>query len=1144
MARLPPKLRVDAEAQLARAQPEAPALSAEKLLHELQVHQIELEMQNEELRRAQIALEESRDRYVDLYEFAPVGYLTLTRDGRIAKINLAGAALLGEDRAKLLQKRLDLFVAPEDRDRWYLRFMGAIGAVGNGPGIELRIQREDATAIDVHLDCLHVELVGGGGGELRVAMTDISAMALNKQLSAAQDDLHEQLLFQSSLLESIPIPIFYKDCEGRYLGCNRAYEDTQGKSRAEIVGKSMFDMAPREIAEMYHAMDVELFRNPGRQVYEWAIRKPSGDIRNVLFHKATFLRKDGSVGGLIGALVDITELKQKDAALEESEERLRTTTATARDAIVVLEAEGGTITAWNLAAEAIFGYTQEEALGQVLHDFLPPQRFRAAALRGLSQFAASGEGAAVGKTVELVARHKDGREFPIELSLSAMQLRGKWHATGIARDITERKRAEKSLSDSESRFRSLVETTSDWIWEVDAKAVYTYASPRVHAILGYEPAEVVGKTVFELMSAVEAERLAGVFGAIAAAREPLINLENTCLHKAGHAVVLETCGVPVFDQDGEFRGYRGIDRDITERKHYQAQLERKSNYDDLSGLPNRNLLTELLTLAVARCQREQRKLAVLVLNLDRFGEINDSLGRAVGDGILREAAERLRGLVREMDTLARSGGDEFVLVREIAEEEEVVHLAERILETLAQPFLLKDREIFLYAGVGISVLPRDGRNSESLLNNALVAMYCTKALGGNKCLFYSAEMNAHTLEHLNLESELRRAIERDELLLYYQPQASLRNGEIVGMEALVRWRHPVRGLVSPMEFIPLAEATGLIVPLGEWVLRTACAQNRAWQQAGLSAVAVAVNLSARQFEAQDIVATTRKVLSETGLDPSLLELELTESAAMGNAEAFVGMTEKLKDMAVTLSIDDFGTGYSSLSYLKRFALDRLKIDQSFVRDIVHDPDSAAIAMAVITLAHSLGLSVIAEGVETEAQLNFLRVRGCDEMQGYYFSKPLPAAEFEQLLREERKLALPDTDDPSAHTLLQVDDEPSILAALTRQLRREGYRILTATSARSGLELLATHDIAVVMSDQRMPEMSGTEFLAKVRAMYPETVRLILSGYTELRSITDVVNRGEIYKFLEKPWEEATLREILRDAFRHYEARRAVRGSAI
>ncbi|OHC65493.1 MAG: hypothetical protein A2040_13570 [Rhodocyclales bacterium GWA2_65_19] len=406
------------------------------------MHQIELEMQNDELRRAQIALEESRDRYVDLYEFAPVGYLTLTRDGRIAEINLAGATLLGGERTNLLQDRFARFIVPEDRDRWHLLFNGAIESVSEKRDIELKLQRGDGSTVSVHLDCLRIEAVGSAP-EMRMAMTDISTMELNKQLASAQEDLREQLLFQSSLLESIPVAIFYKDCQGRYQGCNRAYEEALGKSRSEIIGKSVFDMAPPEIANKYHAKDAELFQSPGRQTYEWVIRKPTGEIRNVLFHKATFQRGDGTIGGLIGALVDITELKQKEMALEESEERLLAATAAASDAMVMVEGERGTITAWNPAAETIFGYTRADALGQSLHELLAPARFREMARRGLAHFSSSGEGGAVGKTLELMALRKDGTEFPIELSLSAMQIRGKWHGIGIVRDITERKLTEQ-----------------------------------------------------------------------------------------------------------------------------------------------------------------------------------------------------------------------------------------------------------------------------------------------------------------------------------------------------------------------------------------------------------------------------------------------------------------------------------------------------------------------------------------------------------------------------------------------------------------------------------------------------------------------------------------------------------------------------
>jgi PAS domain S-box-containing protein/putative nucleotidyltransferase with HDIG domain len=456
-------LRIEAEARLARTPPaEIPAKSAVNVLHELQVHQIELEMQNDELRQAQIAMEESRDRYAALYEFAPVGYLTLTRAGLISEINLTGATQLGLERNKLLHERFDHFIVPEDCDRWYLFFASLIGHTG-GNGIELALKRSDGTVFYAHLDCARAG-AAGALPELRITLTDISAMHLNQQLLKAQDDLQEQLAFQTSLLESVPVPIFFKDCQGVYRGCNRAYEEAVSKSRAQIIGKSVFDMASPEIAEKYNAMDSELLEHPGKQMYEWVIQKPSGETREVMFHKASFLRTDGSIGGLIGAVVDITELKRKDAALLESEERLRVATESARDAIIIIEGESGAITAWNPAAEAIFGYSRSEALGQSLHDLLTPQRFREKSQQGLIRFAKSGEGNAVGQTLELVALRKNRTEFPIELSLSAMQVHGKWFATGIARDITERKQAETGLKHANRALAALGEVNRQLVY--------------------------------------------------------------------------------------------------------------------------------------------------------------------------------------------------------------------------------------------------------------------------------------------------------------------------------------------------------------------------------------------------------------------------------------------------------------------------------------------------------------------------------------------------------------------------------------------------------------------------------------------------------------------------------------------------------
>jgi PAS domain S-box-containing protein len=407
---------------------------------------------------------------------------------------------------------------------------------------------------------------------------------------------------------------------------------------------------------------------------------------------------------------------------------------------------------------------------------------------------------------------------------------------------------------------------------------------------------------------------------------------------------------------------------------------------------------------------------------------------------------------------------------------------------------------------------------------------------------YSAGAGSAQAALIKFEGEVRRALERDELLLHYQPQVSLSSGAVVGIEALVRWQHPEFGLIPPGRFIGLAEETGLILPIGEWVLRRACEQNCAWQRQGLRAVPVSVNLSARQF-ADNIAATVQRILAETGLEARLLELELTESASMEDPERTFEILCQLKDMGVQMAIDDFGTGYSNLSYLKRFPVDKLKLDQSFVKDITSDPDDLSIARAVIAMAHGLRLTVIAEGVETAAQLALLAENGCDEIQGYFFSRPVEAMACGRMLRERKALDLQSLlRQPYERTLLYVDDEANLLAAIRREMRHKGYRVLFAANAAEAFEILATVEVGVIVCDQCMPGMSGTEFLSRVKYMYPDVTRMILSGYADLQSVTGAVNQGAIFKFLTKPWRDDELADAVRDGFAAFESKRAAPGA--
>jgi diguanylate cyclase (GGDEF)-like protein len=428
-----------------------------------------------------------------------------------------------------------------------------------------------------------------------------------------------------------------------------------------------------------------------------------------------------------------------------------------------------------------------------------------------------------------------------------------------------------------------------------------------------------------------------------------------------------------------------------------AELNHLAYHDALTDLPNRILFEDRLTQALAAAQRSRQTLCMMFLALDRFKKVNDTLGHAVGYRLLQEVAERLTGYVDEGETVARFEGDEFaLLLTQISDTEDVVEVSQHIKEALSLPFTIDGHELFITISIGISFYPDDGKDASTLLKNAGAALERAKEQGGDNYQFYTGDMNAKALKRLALESSLRRALERKEFEVYYQPQLDTSTRQVVGMEALVRWQHPELGLVSPAEFIPLAEDTGLIVPLGEWVLRTACAQSKAWQQAGFAPLRVAVNLSARQFQQQNLPDMVIRVLQETGLNANALELELTESSIMKNAESAVKTLGELKAMGINISVDDFGTGFSSLGYLKRLPIDILKIDKSFVCDVTTNPDDAALVMAIITLAHNLRLKVIAEGVETEEQLRFLHLLRCDEWQGYLFSKPLPAAAFAEL----------------------------------------------------------------------------------------------------------------------------------------------------
>jgi PAS domain S-box-containing protein len=571
------------------------------------------------------------------------------------------------------------------------------------------------------------------------------------------------------------------------------------------------------------------------------------------------------------------------------------------------------------------------------------------------------------------------------------------------------------LRQSEARLANAQRIAQLGNWERDlSTGEFLHCSAEICNLFGIAPDELTYETLLERVHPEDRDRVARAQGAARRKAQPY-SIDFRILRSDATIRFVHDQAEVTFDEAGAPWRMTGTLQDITERKQAEEQIRFLAYYDGLTQLPNRTLFIERLKLALASATRHGRRLAVLFLDLDRFKHINDTLGHSVGDELLRSVADRLRKVLRSTDTIgreagsaashsngtvARLGGDEFVVsATDIARGEDAARVATRILDALSNPFMLNEHEVFVTGSIGISLYPDDGGDSDTLLKSADAALYHAKDVGRNGYQFYNKSMNATAFQRLLLENSLRKALKRDEFLLHFQPQIDVASGAMIGAEALIRWRQPDLGLVSPADFIPLAEETGLILAIGEWVLRQACAQSKAWQTTGFDSLRCAINISGRHFWQSQFLNVLDEIVRSTGVDPHCLELEITESVLMRSGTEAVNVLNQLKARGLRISVDDFGTGYSSLSYLTRFPIDALKIDQSFVRDIVTDPSDAAVIAAIIAMARSLGIDVIAEGVETAEQLTLLQQQGCRLMQGHLFGRPCPADEFEALLKK-------------------------------------------------------------------------------------------------------------------------------------------------
>jgi len=699
--------------------------------------------------------------------------------------------------------------------------------------------------------------------------------------------------------------------------------------------------------------------------------------------EVSLLRIVGEI--VVGAL----QRRKAEQALRSSESRYRQLIERMREGVAQVDSDGIVQLVNDRFCEMV-GYAREELIGRNA-DFLLAYPSDLELMHAKMRMRDQG----YSDQYSVRVRRKDGTVVWLEIGGAPVyDPNGRVVGSiGVHNDVTQRRLAEQALRESEARYRLMAEHSTDLISRSTPAGVLIYASDASRRLLGYEPAELAGHSIYDYIDSQDAEEVRQLSKLIHGGHP--MTFSYRVRRKDGTMTWFETMSRAVTDPvTGRMVEIVSVSRDVSERKGVEEQIEYEAYHDALTGLPNRRLFRDRLTVALAHARRMRKPLGVMFLDLDRFKYVNDTLGRSLGDELLKAIAARLRVALREEDSIARMGGDEFtVLVGDLHNVDDVVKVARKLLETVAQPIAVEGQDLFITTSIGIAMFPTDGDTAEMLLKNADHAMYRAKDAGRNAVRMFTASMNVRALERMSTESSLRHALERGELQLYYQPQINVGTNGIVGVEALLRWNRPDVGVVDPMSFIPIAEETRLIVPIGEWVLREACRQAKEWQGARYPGLRMAVNLSPRQFQHGDLLAEVAAALEESGLAPADLELEITESMAMHNSERTLKMLRRLREMGVRIAVDDFGTGHSSLNYLRSFPIDSVKIDQGFVHEIESSAADRAIVSAVIRMAHGLTLRVTAEGVETEAQLAFLREQGCEEVQGFLFGRPKPAGEF-------------------------------------------------------------------------------------------------------------------------------------------------------
>jgi len=944
---------------------------------------------SESVRLRETELSESERKFREAFDLVGVGLTQVNAEGRFTLVNRRFCEMLGYTREELIGRRFVDVTHPDDREEDEALIRDTVEKQISVPiAKEKRYMRKDGTAIWAQRSGVVIRDAGGKPQYALGSIEDIS------QYRASQETLQALNESLRAIVETSPLAIYSVTPQGVVTLWNPAAEQLFGLVQSDVLGQPSPLLASHE---EFMLAQRELVLS-GEVLYDRELTwmRPDGEARELSLSLAPLRGRDGAVVGILVTASDITKIKHTSRALDQQLHFTQELLEVMPSPIFYRRAEGGYL-GFNRAWELFFARRREDWIGKRPEDLLRPELVPQA-------YKEDREVMATGNTAVAEAVVLDGRGMSRHVvrhisrfTDSDGQPAG---IIGVLTDITNFKQVSQALEASEGRFKALTESAMDIVTVLDADGVIRYQSPSVKHLLGHDPGAMLGKNQFELVHRDDAEPMREMFRELLVRGEMERAIEFRVMNSIGEWRTLEAIGKNCLSIP-EVRGIIVNTRDVTDRKNIQERIQHLAFHDALTGLPNRSLMQDRVSQAIGRAERSTKRFAVMFIDIDNFKNINDTLGHDVGDELLRQVAARLSDSVRTHDTIARQGGDEFiVLLDQLEGHQGATRVAQKILDALRLPFQVGGSDQHVSGSIGIALYPDDGRDAPTLLKNADTAMFHGKGLGKNTYQFFTPQMNIAVKRRAAMESSLRAAVKNGDFTLVYQPQVDLNTGEIVALEALVRWVSEESGTMMPGEFIPLAEETGLINDIGKWVLEEACRQAVAWQAAGYPRRRMAINLSARQLADKGFVDLLTAILAKTGLEAGSLELEITESQVMRQGEGSVMLLNEIASMGIHLAVDDFGTGYSSLSYLKRLPIGKLKIDQSFVRDITVDPNDTAIVVAIINMAKSLDLDIIAEGIETAGQLTLLRAKGCSVGQGFYFSVPMSADDLMPILAKK------------------------------------------------------------------------------------------------------------------------------------------------